>query len=243
MAEHGFLPSEHGLAFTNSWPRAPAVEVPTPLGALGIGNAARGLCGGMVFAALDYWHAGIRPPAEQPAPGSPLYRYLVRRLIESWHIPGGVARYYQWMNLPDGNLRVLARGRHVHTRRGLSWRTIAAGWPEIRASLDNGVPVPLGLVTVASASPLQLGHNHQALAFGYALSGRQVVLRVYDPNSGRRDDIGISFDVSDPGHATAFRHNLNLGWPVRGFFRAAYSFTRPPSPSDPARSLRHNGHR
>ena len=32
-------------------PPAPAVEIPTRLGTLGIGNAARGLCGGMVFAA------------------------------------------------------------------------------------------------------------------------------------------------------------------------------------------------
>lgn len=229
MGELGFLPSEHGFAFTNSWPSAPAIEIPTRLGTLAIGNASRGLCGGMVFAALDYWHAGIRPPAEQPEPGSPLYRYVVRRLIESWHLPGGAARYYQWMNLPDGNTPVYVRGRHVHTRRGVSWRTIAAGWPGIRASLDRGVPVPLGLVTVASANPLQLGHNHQALAFGYALSGSQVTLRVYDPNSGRRDDIAISFDVSDPGHVTAFRHNLNLGWPVRGFFHAAYSPSTPPT--------------
>jgi len=233
MGERSFLPSEHGFAFTNSWPSAPAVQIPTRLGTLGIGNASRGLCGGMVFAALDYWHAGIRPPAEQPAPGSPLYRYVVRRLIESWHIPGGVARYYQWMNLRDGNTRVYVRGRHVHTQRGVSWRTIAAGWPGIRASLDRGVPVPLGLVTVASANPLQLGHNHQALAFGYALSGSLVMLRVYDPNSGRRDDIGISFDASNPGHATAFRHNLNLGRPVRGFFRAAYSPALPPGALPP----------
>ncbi len=47
----GFLPWRHGFAFTNSWPPAPAVEIPTRLGTLGIGNAARGLCGGMVFAA------------------------------------------------------------------------------------------------------------------------------------------------------------------------------------------------
>jgi len=225
----GFLPTRDGFAFTNSWPQAPAVEIPTRLGTLGIGNAARGLCGGMVFAALDYWHAGVSPPTVQPAPGSPLYRYVVRRLIESWRIPRGVARYYQWMSLPDGDLKVYARGRRVLTRRGVAWRTIAAEWPRIRASLDHGIPAALGLVTVASANPLQLGHNHQALAFGYLLSGSEVTLRVYDPNSGQNDSVGISFDASSPAHATTFRHNLNLARPVRGFFHAAYSPAVPPA--------------
>ena len=225
----GFLPSQHGFAFTNSWPSAPAVEIATRLGTLGIGNAARGLCGGMVFAALDYWHAGIGPPAAQPAPGSPLYRYIVRRLIASWRIPAGVARYYQWMMLPDGDRDVTALGRRLgRTRHGVSRRTIAAQWPRIKSSLDDGIPAPLGLVTVASANPARLRHNHQALAYGYVLSGREVTMRVYDPNSGPDDDVFIRFDASAPERATAFSHNLNLGWPVRGFFLVGYSPATPP---------------
>jgi hypothetical protein len=223
-----FLPSRDGFAFPNAWPSSPAVQVRTPFGRLGIGDSAAGLCGGMVFAALDYWHAGIDPPAAMPGPGSPLHRYVVRRLIASWHIPGGVARYYGWMNLPDGDTRVTAGHRDLRTVRGVSWRTVATAWPRIKASLDRGVPAPLGLVTVASPDPVQLRHNHQALAFGYAQAGAEVTLRVYDPNSGRRDGIGIRFDSSSPARATTFAHNLNLGWPVRGFFLAAYSPAPPP---------------
>jgi|SRR6266568_1858648 len=226
----GFLPSRDGFAFTNAWPPAPAVEIPTPLRTLGIGNAAAGLCGGMVFAALDYWHARIRPPAARPEPGSPLYRYVVRRLVESWHLPGGVAQYYLRMNLPDGNGRPGAPGRRLATRRGTAWRTTAVQWPRIKASLDRGIPVPLGLVTVAGPNPLQLGRNHQALAFGYSRSGAEVTLRVYDPNSGPDDSVGIRFDSASPGPATEFAHNLNLSWPVRGFFRVLYSPAAPPAP-------------
>src|SRR5262249_57391521 len=51
MGERGFLPSEHGFAFTNSWPSAPAIEIPTRLGTVGVGNASPGLCGGLGFAA------------------------------------------------------------------------------------------------------------------------------------------------------------------------------------------------
>src|SRR6185437_8999559 len=62
----GFVPSQDAFAFTNSWPSAPAVTVQTPFGQVGIGNADNGLCGGMVFAALDYWHAGKTPQAARP---------------------------------------------------------------------------------------------------------------------------------------------------------------------------------
>ena len=113
----------------------------------------------MVFAALDYWQAGRLPPAVQPAPGSPLYRFVVRRLIESWHIPAGVAGYYRGMLSSDARL---AR------------RTISRQWPRIRAVLDDRQPAPLALVTVASANPLLIGRNHQVLAYGYAVCGPEV---------------------------------------------------------------------
>jgi hypothetical protein len=227
-----FLPSRDGFAFTNSWPSAPAVSVRTPLRSIGIGDAAAGLCGGMVFAALDYWHARIQPPAARPAPGSPLHKYVVRRLITSWNIPAGVARYYQWMNLPDGDRRVMADGRYLFTQHGVSRRTAAVQWPRMKASLDAGIPAVLGVVTVASANPAKLRHNHQVLAFGYALSGpsgSEVTVRVYDPNSGPDDNICIRFDTAPGARATAFAHNLNLGWPVRGFFLTAYSPATPPA--------------
>ena len=211
----GFLPSRDGFGFPNSWPSSPAFTLPTPLGQVGIGNSAAGLCGGMVFAALDYWHTRARPPADRPEPGSPLHQYVVRRLIASWRIPAGVARYYRWMVLPDAG-------------RGVSWRTIAGQWPRVKASLDDGIPAPLGLVTVASANPVLLRHNHQVLAYGYARSGREVLLRVYDPNSGPDDGVGIRFDPWAPARATAFAHNLNLGWPVRGFFLVPYTPAAPP---------------
>src|SRR6266480_84709 len=128
-----FVPSQDGFAFTNAWPSEPAVVLPTPFGKINIGNAAAGLCGGMVFAALDYWYRGIPPLAARPAPGEPLYRYFVRRLVDSWHLPAGVAQYYQWMNLPDGDSGFDVLGRRVVTDRGLAWRTIETQWPQITA--------------------------------------------------------------------------------------------------------------
>lgn len=224
-----FIPSVDGFAFDNSWPPGPALTLPAPLPGVGIGNAARGLCGGMVFAALDYWHADRRPPSGRPAAGTPLYRFIVRRLIESWRIPAGVAAYYRWMMWPDGDRAVLLHGRRVGTQRGLAPRTIADEWPRIRARLDAGQPVPLGVVTVAGPNPLLLGHNHQVLACAYRQHGSVVTMQVYDPNSGQRDDVFIRFDAARAAaRATEFAHNVNIGWPVRGFFGTRYSPARPP---------------
>lgn len=223
-----FLPSRHGFEFTNAWPAQPAVVLSTPFGKLDIGNAGGGLCGGMVFAALDFWHAGTAPPPERPAQGDALFSWIVRRLVDSWHLPAGVTQYYQWMNLPDGDRAFRAFGRTVVTERGLAWRTLRVQWPQVRADLDRGVPVPLGVVTVASSRPADLGHNHQVLAYGYELSGGHLSVRVYDPNRGPCDDVTIGVDTAAPSQAREFTHNLDLDRPVRGFFRTAYTPLAPP---------------
>jgi hypothetical protein len=221
-----FLPSAHGFAFANSWPTGPAVSIPLGVGVLGIGNAGRGLCGGMVFAALDYWHAGVAPPAEQPEAGTPLFRFIVRRLVDSWRLPIGVARYYRWMLLPDGDRPARAGARTGARRAGVTRRTTSGHWPSVKARLDAGVPAALGVVTVASANPLLLGANHQVLAYGYETSGSMVALHVYDPNIGPDDSVMIRWDTA--AEPPAFEHNLGLQLPVRGFFLTRYRPTRPP---------------
>lgn len=227
-AHGGFVPLPDGFMFENSWPSAPAVTIPTPFGSVGIGNAANGLCGGMVYAALDYWIAGQVPPSAQPAPGTPLYEFIVRRLIDSWHVPAGIAEYFQWMNLPDGDLSVSVFGKSVVVQRGLSWRTIVQQWPLVKASIDAGVPAPLGLVTVRSANVADLGKNHQVGAYACDVSGAEVTVKVYDPNSGQNDGVWIRFDSSAPQQATTFSSNINIAEPIRGFFMTAYTPVTPP---------------
>ena len=223
-----FLPSKHGFAFTNSWPSQPAVVRRTAFGNITLGNASRGLCGGMVFAALDYWHAGTTPPAQRPAAGSAAYAHIVDRLVDSWHIPAGIAQYYQWMNLPDADTGFEILGRHVLRERGLAWRTVEVQWRQIRKDLDQGIPAALGVVTVDSADPRDLGLNHQVLAYTYDLDGTGVTLGVYDPNRGPRDDAVIRFDTRNPQRRIAFSHTLGLSRAVRGFFRTAYDVASPP---------------
>jgi hypothetical protein len=228
-ARSPFLASHDGFAFHNSWPSEPAVVFKTPFGKVDVGNASGGLCGGMVFAALDYWHAGVLPPVDQPAAGTPLYKFLVKRIVDSWHVPVGIAQYYQWMGLPDGDSDYSAFGRRIVVEQGVAWRTIRLQWPAIKKDLDRGVPCGLGLVTVASRKPKDLGQNHQVLAYGYETSPELVTVKVYDPNSGQDDSVGISFDPRSPTQPTTFDHTINMGHPVRGFFRVAYSPVPPPT--------------
>jgi hypothetical protein len=140
------------------------IEVP-------IGDASNGLCGGMAFAARDHFEAGRPPPLDTEPPASgPLFDYLVRRLFDSFNLPTGPLEYLKLMNprLPDGETFLTRVGLLPH---GRAWRTIRIEWPAIRAGIDAGHPVPLGLVRAKSENPFDLKLNHQVLAYGYELTG------------------------------------------------------------------------
>jgi hypothetical protein len=149
---------------------------------------------------------------EPPARGSALYRYLVRRLFASFDLPLGPLRYLLWMWLPKGNRLV----------RGVSWRTIRDHWPGIRADLDGGTLSPLGVVR-ARGNPLELGRNHQVLAFGYDLDepAGQLILHVYDPNHPGDDGLVLRLHLGDPARETPVEYRTDE-LPVYGFFRTRY---------------------
>jgi hypothetical protein len=227
-AVEGFLPSLSAFRFTNSFPRQPVIRVPVPgLGAVAVGDASRGLCGGMIYAVRDMFEAGAGPPAETSPPplGSPLYRYIVRRLFDSFDLPRGVARYYQLMGTPDTDTE-----RSAVTIRGAGRISVVDEWPRIRLDLDSGLLSPLGLVTVRSLDPFRLGLNHQVLAYAYEQRRTAVVLRVYDPNTplDQADNVTIAFDVSHPAGPVKISHTIAIGErPVRAFFRSRYRWTDP----------------
>jgi hypothetical protein len=216
-----FLPSTNGLHYANSWQSAPVVEIPTPFGNVDVGNAKHGLCGGMAFAVRDLFEANTAPPPEtnNPSSNSPAFHFITDRLLDSFDLPSGVARYYEWMNLPTGD------EFFIH---GTSRRTINESMPRIRRTIDEGHPCPLGLVCVHSSNPQDLGQNHQVLAYGYADDGNTTTLRLYDPNHPDDDNVTIVFDHSNPHHTTKFNYSYDDHQLV-GFFPTDYS-PKDPSP-------------
>ena len=64
----GFLPSTSGFRFANSFPHVPVRRIGIPgVVSLPIGDASNGLCGGMTFAARDYFESGRPLPDHHPS--------------------------------------------------------------------------------------------------------------------------------------------------------------------------------
>ncbi len=129
------------------------------------------------------------------------------------------------MNTPDQDTDLW-----VTIRRGVVWKTIREEWPKVLADIDAGRPSPLGLVTVESTDPRDLGKNHQVLAYRYTLIRDILHLHVYDPNTdlAGSDGVFLSLNLADPTKATPITHNVDIAEPIRGFFHVDYT------PADPS---------
>ncbi len=195
-----FRPSEHGFAFPNRWRD-------TLLGVL----SSPGRCGGMIFAALDHFHATEPPPGladgAPPAYDSALARYVWRRQIASVTTGLGI------------NLWRFVLLTYLPTRARLgAARAARAALPAITRELATGRPVPLGLV--ASLGMVRMARNHQVLAWAAEIHPSYTLLRVYDPNHPRRDDVTIEVP-HDAGSAVVERvGSRTLEW--RGLFVERY---------------------
>ena len=212
----GFLPSIHGFHFANAWPHGPTVKIgPLDPRWLGIGDAADGLCGGMVYTAADLFVAGVAVPADRTpfANGSSRFRAIVRRQVESLF----------WLTVPIRFwLRSAIGGRFGGDR---AKATLDREWPKAKAALDAGRLVLIGLIRVASADPRALTLDHQVLAYGYAENGRGVTLRLYDPNWPDRDDVTITIHLDPALRPSGL--SQSTGEPLLGWFVLPYSPATP----------------
>jgi hypothetical protein len=226
-AVEGFLPSTKGFHFPNHWPEVPVTRIQVMRGLeVPIGDASKGLCGGMVYAVRDLVRVGAPVPADRTAPATgPLYEYIGRRLIDSFDLPSGPMKYYAWMAMPDADTSLL--GLAV-VNRGVGTRTVDEEWPQIRGDLDRGHVSCLGLVCAKSYDPFDLGENHQVLAWRYRVRGDEVTIWVYDPNQPGNDDAHLRFHTSDPASGIEVRFS-GSSKQVRGIFRAPYRPVRPPT--------------
>jgi hypothetical protein len=221
-----FLPSTHGLRFGNAWPHEPDLALRI-MGrkVIGIGDAANGLCGGMSFVISDHHLAGapIWPDAAPPAEGSSHFRTIVRRQIDSLAFGRLPLRFYSLQafrpDRPTAWSRLLRRASRAPV-------TVRDEWPKIRADLDAGRLVNLGLVRTAASDPRQLTRNHQVLAFGYTLSAGSLAIAIYDSNHPFDDTVELRVELDDAGRVS--RLAQSTGEPLLAFFRAPYS-PKPPT--------------
>lgn len=182
----GFLPSSHGLHFANRYAPGPTVR----LGVLdprlvGVGDAKDGLCGGMSWFVRERFEAGLPIPADTAAPdnGSPLFRAIVRRQVQSLDWLRGPLRFW------------LAAGMSPERLRR---QTLEVEWPRIRASIDGGRIAMVGLVRHRGWNPFALSSDHTVLCFAYETAGPTgpTTIRLYDPNWPDRDDVTLTLMTS-----------------------------------------------
>jgi hypothetical protein len=182
-----------------------------------------GLCGGIAFAAADYFRSGMpiprgSGPNDQPPPGSPLRDYLWQRLLQSWELNG--VTFLEW----KARLLFLPQRWPFDAGPAALRRRSEQQWAALQVAIDGGSLVPVGLVG-ERADPFL---DHQVLAYGYdRLGERSGTIYVYDSNCpGSEQTIAVDFG-SDVLLTTESCSRLNN--PLRGFFCESYGFQTPPS--------------
>lgn len=207
-----FKPSREGFHFANRWPPGPTIKLgpldPRWLG--GLSDAKNGLCGGMCFTVRDLFDAKLPVPAdrEPPANGSPRFKSVVRRQVQS----------LDWLRLPARFWFRTALGAMLGGDRAKA--TLEREWPKARREIDEGRLAMIGLIRVAGANPFNLTKNHQVIAYGYNEDGRGVTLRLYDPNWPDNDTVTATLHLDEALRPTGLTQST--GEPLLGWFVAPF---------------------
>lgn len=200
LLDTGFRPSRDGFGFPNTW-RDMLIGV----------VASRGRCGGMVFAALDSFTAGLpldgAVSRDLPDNDTPLGRLIWQRQVDSvtTRLGSNLWQFVRFTYLPSAS----APGIAAATRRELL---------PLFDALRSGRPVPLGLVSDIGLP--HLARNHQVLAYAADFGEERVEVRIYDPNHPRRDDVTLEVPFATSGHVIEHIGAQTAEW--RGFFIEHY---------------------
>jgi hypothetical protein len=165
-----FTPDKDGFHFDNKFTNdaVPALDIHTG-----------GLCGGMSYAALDYFHSNVPIPLQpfRPANGTKLHSYLYNREVTSI-----TANLPAWTNMgfnPFGMRDSELFNRGLSANEG---KPIAV----LKGFIDTGRPAVLGLQSAGKTG------NHQVIAFGYDMGNYKGDLGAH------KEDFKIF--ICDPNH-------------------------------------------
>ncbi len=155
----------------------------------------------MALATIDRWARGEPPPPdrEPPAEGTPLFREIVRRQIDSLELGRAVARFYRAGAVGDRAPGAAGRARRLAGRPPRDRRR-----PAGRGS---------GSSTSRRRTRARLVANHQVVAYGYELDAAAgtVALRIYDPNHPDDDTIRLRLTLAGPARPGRLRLHRRRG--------------------------------
>jgi hypothetical protein len=199
-----FEPQVNGFKFINYFQLPPSISLNIPfvhISSVSLPNLVYGLCGGMCFSALDYFHAGKAIPGDEniPASGSPIYNYLLGRQLNSLD-QGTLEKVIFWMLSSNEDLDERIAGGEIGT---------------LRASLDGGNPAVLVLIRAQGLT--DPSHNHQVTAIGYDFDSdtEAMTIYLYDPNHPGEQPT-LNLNLANP--AAGINLVQSTGEPLRGFF-------------------------
>jgi hypothetical protein len=191
-----------------------------------------GLCGGMAFAALDYYRSWRLPPrgadeADLPDKTTPvgadLRNYLWRRMMDTLTtatMDGAAVSTLTWMAV----LHLIPGGWPFYG--GPTWLRDKSyeHWRRLKSHIDSGRPWPIGLIGTTTV-PF---YNHQVLACGYEESDDEHgTIYTYDMNGpGKEQTITLDF-TGGMLQVVESEPHYDRG-PLRGFFCEDYGFSDPP---------------
>jgi hypothetical protein len=225
IVEAPVFAAELAVPFIGPWLVAKTIEAENNAIVKGIVDAIAvgdyGLCGGMAFSSLDYWHKGWVVPrgngkGDQPQDGTPLgtalREYIWNRLLQS--VKDNIWTFLGWMAIlhfdPSGGgiLRDKTKEQLV----------------TLRSVINSGTPVTVGLIGT-TWNPLD---NHQILIYGFEdHPDNTTTLFAYDNNlPGVETTITLDFSQST---LVAVESDIQAKrGPLRGLFCSTYTPSTPP---------------
>jgi len=206
MIQSGFNPLHHGFRFPNQFKLDLFSRVQLPfVKEKKFNELIYGLCGGMCYSALDYFHNHQKIPdiSNVSEINHLLFSYLWQRQLDSLR-GKTLFKMALWMGFEDDKLVSLVLEQEVQ---------------KIIDSIRRNEPVVLVLIRVSGFfRPMQ---NHQVVAveYKYELLNQSLSLGLYDPNHpGATPTISIGLEKLD----RTKHFQQSTGERLRGFFTIPY---------------------
>lgn len=193
-----FNPPSHGYSFPNRFEFKGISRIKKFIK----GNFIYGMCGGMVFTALDYYFDQYKLPGYLAVEDLPLSytKYLWKRQTESVSI---------------SVLLKIILFASLSVSKSMQ-KTNKDELPKIIERLNDGLPTPI--VIIRSSFFQNPTHNHQVLVTGYEDNGSILELELYDPNHPKLDPRLII------KKSPKYLITQTTREPVRGLFLNNYSY-------------------
>ncbi len=212
VARTAFTSVDHGFKFSNAFANK-VINVPS----VGIDYTTLGRCGGMAFAALDYWYnrLPIPPDSSLPADGTSLSTYISKRLDVSLILNG-----------PRNAAIAIAPDMPDLVNRGVAKAMREEEFPSLKQLIDQGKPWPIGLTRARNVAELTGGPNigHQVVAYGYEVGSPDSKVLIYD-NNHPDIEATLTFSTAYDPSKLEVRHSNGETW--RCFFVESYASTLP----------------